>query len=276
MAGEAKADRLLQTSRGSALLRWDTLLEVQVNIFLAYELHYLFTCEAWTRARTVIDAGCGNGYFLASLQRFFPDKDYRGVDLSPELIEVAKASFEGPGLAFEAADFFRYRAPRPADFLLMRLIVQHLSGIGEALARAAALVRPGGTLLIVEPDPTSFGNQPPTPRFMAMLAAVERHGAETKRNRADLAALGELVKAAPHWTLVEDTREVVPQVGPFAATMLHEMFLLWIDSLEAAGEIGVDFQAVRDEIEAWAQRDTAYNQIGIRFFRLEREAAVSA
>ena len=48
------------------------------------------------------------------------------------------------------------------------------------------------------------------------------------------------------------------------------MFLLWIESLESAGEIDFPFADARAEIETWAENPVTYNQIGVQFFRLER------
>ena len=265
------ADTLLQTSQGNALLRWDTLLEVQVDTFLPYELQFLFGCPAWGQASNILDAGCGNGYFLSSLKSFFPEKTYAGIDMSPELIKVAKSNFEAPGLDFDVADFYSYAPEKAADFLLMRLVVQHLRGISDVLEQASKLIVEGGTLLIVEPDPMSFMNFPQTPVFLSLLGAIEQHGAATNKNRANLATLGQLLKDIPGWSLVQDSRIVVSQVGPFASSKLLEMFLLWIESLETAGEIDFPFSAARDEIEQWSVGDTTYNQIGIRFCQLERK-----
>ena len=251
------------------MLRWDTLLEIQVNIFLPYELQYLIACPAWTGARSVTDAGCGNGYFLSSLQRYFPEKLYRGLDISEELIAVAKATYENPDLTFECGDFFSFEPEATVDFLFMRLIVQHLRGMDDILERASRILRPGGSLLIVEPDPPSFMTFPTTPRFMELLQAVEVHGAKHKKNRADIAAIGAAVDKSDGWQLADDKTIVVSQTGPFANSMWQEMYLLWVDSLDSAGEFEFPFQLVREEIEDWAQTETTYSQIGIRFFALE-------
>lgn len=264
-------DQLLQTSRGNALLRWDTLLDVQVETFLPYELQFLFSCPAWAGASRVLDAGCGNGYFLSSLSRFFPDKTYVGIDVSRELIDVARNNYARPGLGFELADFFAYKPEAPVDFLFMRLVVQHLQGVSAVLERAKDLVEQGGTLLVVEPDPRGFMNFPPTPVFMGLLQAIEQHGADTSKNRANLALLGQALEISPDWTLANAAQAIVPQVGPFANSHLLEMFLLWIESLESAGEIDFPFDDARSEIEAWAAGDVSYNQIGVCFFQLERK-----
>lgn len=270
-SNDQQSDRLLQTARGSALLRWDTLLEVQVDIFLAYELQYLIGCDAWHAARRVADAGCGNGFFLSSLSRYFPDKSYQGIDISPELVAVAKANHERRGLEFGVADFFTWSADPPVDFLLMRLIVQHLRGLPDVLARARELVAPGGSLLIVEPDPPRFLTYPPTPHFQAMLVAVKTHGAQQDKSRGDVSAIADAARSAPGWRLADDRTIVVSKTGPFAGSSLLEMYLLWIESLESAGEIEFPYEQARKEIEKWGQQQTTYTQIGIRFFRLERD-----
>jgi SAM-dependent methyltransferase len=53
---------------------------------------------------TWLDAACGTGYFLSK----FPNVRRAGLDISPAMIERAKAA--NPGVEFHEADF---RAPRP-------------------------------------------------------------------------------------------------------------------------------------------------------------------
>ena len=259
---------LLETSQVNALLRWDSLLDVQVSLFLPFELQYLFACEAWCEAKHVLDAGCGNGNFLSEIRRFFPDKTYKGIDISPELIEVAEASHTADGLTFQHADLFDCEAAA-YDVVVMRLIVQHLRGIDKILAKVATLLRRGGSLLIIEPDPDSFKIVPDTPVFVQLLQAVEANSVRTQKNRAGLSNLGTLLQDIPQWRLVDNVVLTIPQVGPFKGGKLLQMFLLWIDALEAAGEFQFPFDKARAELEQWSLSAAAYTQISLRFLRLQ-------
>ena len=93
---------------------------------------------------TVLDAGCGNGYYLARLRSFFPAKDYAGIDISRELVDLAR---QYAGIDFALCDFFALPPRRSHDVILMRFIVQHLKDFGMLLDQAARLLRPGGLLM---------------------------------------------------------------------------------------------------------------------------------
>jgi SAM-dependent methyltransferase len=62
----------------------------------------------------VLDLGCGDAFVAQPLtaRGLF----YRGVDLSPEMIEAARR--QNPGLLFEIADSAEYEPPRPVDATL--------------------------------------------------------------------------------------------------------------------------------------------------------------
>ena len=54
------------------------------------ELALFNQSSAWLKANDVLDAGCGNGYYMKKLIDHFPDKKMYGVDISSDLIENAR------------------------------------------------------------------------------------------------------------------------------------------------------------------------------------------
>ncbi len=110
----------------------------------------------------VLDLGCGNGRFALFLERdpalrSHQPFDYLGIDLSPELIERAKASTAGLGhIRLEIGDMeggMQNDPPAERGFDLVTLfgVLHHLPGLDarrSALARAASVVAPGGLLAL--------------------------------------------------------------------------------------------------------------------------------
>ena len=263
-------NKLIDMQRTFALSRWDELLEAQTDVFFPHEIEFFLSNPLWLNARSILDVGCGNGYYLAKLRSFFPEKSYTGIDISPRLVEIAHGNQAASGIEFESTDFFDYQPHRQHDVILMRLIVQHMTGIENILDHADGLLSPNGCLIVTEPNPEHFANRPQTPLFEGLLQTVKNHAAHLSRNKGDLSHLASCFTAVPGWKLRGHIRRTVPHTGPFANTRLHRMLRLWVDILEGAGEIDHPFEDTRRELDAWSQVQTAYNQIGVQFLVLQR------
>lgn len=96
-------------------------------------------CEAF------LDAGCGDGRYLAALADELPGRR-AGVDLSARILETARARVE--------ADFRRASLEQlpfgdgEFDLLLCTQVIEHVPDPGRAVAELARVLRPGGTLVI--------------------------------------------------------------------------------------------------------------------------------
>ncbi len=158
--------RFLDTSTQQSSADWDELLVSQVDLSIASELNILLRIDKWNRASRVIDAGCGNGYYLAKLQQFFPGKAFVGIDISAEL--TGSAAVRHPGIEFHTADFFS-ASVASADVLIMRFLVQHLGDFTAILRQAQRMLRPRGALIIIESDLSRSTMRPLPPTFFDML-----------------------------------------------------------------------------------------------------------
>jgi SAM-dependent methyltransferase len=86
----------------------------------------------------VIELGCGEagGHVPALL-----DAGYQAVGIDPE----APA-----GDSYLAIPFEQYRPGQPVDAVLASLSLHHVANPGEVLDQVAGLLRPGGTLVVIE------------------------------------------------------------------------------------------------------------------------------
>ncbi len=109
------------------------------------------------RGARILDFGCGSGASTSVLGRIFPDSEVVGVELDPELLELARLRAEHYGN--EAVRFEASPSPEevPAglgtfDFLYLSAVWEHLlPRERRTLPRTLwGLLRPGGVLFVTE------------------------------------------------------------------------------------------------------------------------------
>ena len=120
---------------------------------LAQLLHHDTAYPAGSR---VLEAGCGVGAQTVVLARNSPQAQLTSVDVSPESIRAARAAVERAGLgnvAFQVADIFQLPFPEASfDHVFVCFVLEHLRQPAEALCRLRAVLKPGGTLTVIEGD----------------------------------------------------------------------------------------------------------------------------
>jgi SAM-dependent methyltransferase len=96
---------------------------------------------------SLLDVGCGNGEFLrlASAAGFACE----GIDVSEAAAQLCRSK----GLRVSAGDFLSQPFDSPFHLVTMWDVLEHLREPFEFVARAFALLRPGGTLVLKIPSP---------------------------------------------------------------------------------------------------------------------------
>jgi SAM-dependent methyltransferase len=262
--------RILDMTSPDAAAAWDDLLTLQVELSFAHELSYFLESDALSSASSVLDAGCGNGEYVARLAPFFRTTAWTGIDSAPAMIAAAQQRFAGPRLRFLGADFFGFEPEAPFGAILMRLLIQHLTDFPAVLAHAARCAAPSGALFLIEPDLENTLTAPRLPAFETMIREYEAAAARGKRLRTQINDVPAFVGRSPEWRLVDDQRISVPLTGPFGNGKITRMYLRWIELCERSGGFGYPFARVREELSDWAARPAAFVRFGVRIFRLER------
>ncbi|MGE0071236.1 MAG: class I SAM-dependent methyltransferase [Thiomonas sp.] len=133
------------------------------------------------RGMTVVDLGCGDGYFTAAIARQVGPGRVIGFDLDPAMLEQAQAACEGLAncdwLLGDAMDLSRL-IPAPVDYVL---IANTFHGVPNptALSReVAAALKPGGRFAIVNWHPiareqTPVLGQPRGPRTALRMSCAQ-------------------------------------------------------------------------------------------------------
>jgi 2-polyprenyl-3-methyl-5-hydroxy-6-metoxy-1,4-benzoquinol methylase len=99
-------------------------------------------------ART-LEVGCGNGSISASLaERVAPGGRAVAVDLDLSLVDA-----DMPSLELRQADIVAGPVePRDFDLVTARAVLHHVVRSQTAVVNLVASVRPGGAILLIEPD----------------------------------------------------------------------------------------------------------------------------
>jgi SAM-dependent methyltransferase len=99
---------------------------------------------------TVLELGCGTGYFTRELARC--GEDIVAVDVSPELLEIARANCSAPNVRYEIQNAYELSYPGDSfDSVVGSSVLHHLE-IKEALRQVHRVLRPGGTMFFTEPN----------------------------------------------------------------------------------------------------------------------------
>ena len=117
----------------------------------------LLHCDtSYPSGSVVLEAGCGVGAQTVTLAQRSPDARFTSVDVSADSVAEAKRRADAAGLTnvqFQQADIFALPfANESFDHVFVCFVLEHLSRPVEALAILNRLLRPGGTMTVIEGD----------------------------------------------------------------------------------------------------------------------------
>ncbi len=116
----------------------------------------LHSGTAYPAGCTVLEAGCGVGAQTVTLAERSPDARFISVDRSADSIAEAKRRTDLAGLTnveFRQANIFALPFTAESfDHVFVCFVLEHLARPDEALAILGRLLRPGGTITVIEGD----------------------------------------------------------------------------------------------------------------------------
>src|SRR5206468_4517286 len=99
---------------------------------------------------TVLELGCGTGSFTRELAR--SGADVVAIDVSPELLEMAKANCSAPNVQYQIQNAYALSYSEGAfDSVVGSSVLHHLE-VEKALRGAYRVLKPGGTIYFTEPN----------------------------------------------------------------------------------------------------------------------------
>jgi SAM-dependent methyltransferase len=106
---------------------------------------------AYPAGSRVLEAGCGVGAQTVTLAASSPGAAITSIELSPESLAVARERVTAPNVELVEADLFTFEA-EPFDHVFVCFVLEHLRDPYAALRRLRALLKPGGTITVIEGD----------------------------------------------------------------------------------------------------------------------------
>jgi SAM-dependent methyltransferase len=104
----------------------------------------------------VLEAGCGVGAQTMTLARRSPQARFVSIDVEADSVAAARRRVEEAGVTnveLRQADIFAIPfAPESFDHVFVCFVLEHLSQPVEALTILRSLVKPGGTITVIEGD----------------------------------------------------------------------------------------------------------------------------
>jgi SAM-dependent methyltransferase len=120
---------------------------------------------------TVLELGCGTGYFTRELAR--SGGNIVAIDVSPELLEIARANCSPPNVRYEIQNAYQLSyADAVFDSVVGSSVLHHLE-IEAALREIYRVLNPGGTMCFTEPN------------MLNPQIAIQKNVASVKRKLGD-------------------------------------------------------------------------------------------
>jgi len=224
------------------------------------------------RGHSVLDVGCGSGAITKDIAQLVgATGSVTGIDSSDHLIQQAKDNFSAvSNLTFEVADIHSYPAVKAFDVVTSARVLQWLSTPAKALLKMKALIKPAGTLTILDYNHEKVEFSPGIPASMQRVydaflrwrsdAGMDNQIADNLKGM--FADLG----------MVDITVDDYSEVSVYGKEVFHEDLKLWIKVAEGRGPQLVAAKYITEEERQsaisdygrWIEQDAKYMKLYLK------------
>ncbi len=223
----------------------------------------LFESEAFQSAVCVVDLGCGNASYAASLASAYPQKKIIGVDPDRDLIERARQRSLPANLDLINGTIDDVPAEIEIDFLLARLMMMYVPAPEEVANAVYARVP---EVLVVDAADDVFSVRPPVPLFAETLKANESRIKKLGGSRDMESRTLQIWSDSGYRLEAEET--ILVQSSALAMKPVMHLLML----LNAELVVGTPLNPeLLSELHGWVFDPCSYLQYGLRARRFRRD-----
>jgi SAM-dependent methyltransferase len=128
---------------------------------------------AYPRGSSVLEAGCGVGAQTVTLAQRSPEARFTSIDVSAESVAEARRRVDAAGFTnveLRQADIFELPfGAESFDHMFVCFVLEHLARPVEALTILGGLLKPGGSITVIEGDHGSAYFHPDSPAAHAAI-----------------------------------------------------------------------------------------------------------
>jgi SAM-dependent methyltransferase len=174
--------------------------------------------STWNKGSLILEAGCGVGAQTKIIAPENSGSKFISIDISPESLIIAKELIFNLGIRnveFRHADIFNLPFENNYfDHVFVCFVLEHLSNPSGALIELKRVLKPGGTIMVIEGDHGSTYFHPDSEEARdAVLCQVmlqKRHGGDANIGRKLYPLLNEAgfqnINVSPRMVYVDDSK----------------------------------------------------------------------
>lgn len=249
---------------------WNDLNRLQTDFCMPQELSVYYNSLHWINSTTVLDIGTGNGYYLDKLADRFPEKTFLGIDNAPDLVKLAKKNTTSKNITFGVEDLDSMSGTY--NFVIMRLLLQHLSDPLKAMKKVYAVTRPNSCCLIIDAFDELRLFHPPFSGFVEFFQQFISATAGQGLDRNIVEHMIPELERGGKWTILNNLTLTIPSSWPGNLELFYKTYTRVIDLIETKKLFEWDFDGLRDSWKRWSENKNAYAQVGLRILLLQRNA----
>ena len=105
---------------------------------------------------SILDVGCGTGNYTRLLREKFPLAKIKDIDISGEMIEIAREKLRNERIEFIIKDAEKINSKDPFDLISSNVSFQWFVDLEKTLLNYKEVLKPGGTILFSTFGPLTF------------------------------------------------------------------------------------------------------------------------
>jgi 2-polyprenyl-3-methyl-5-hydroxy-6-metoxy-1,4-benzoquinol methylase len=128
-----------------------SLLEAEIDPAFKQRAQFIFKQILKYRPISVLDIGCGRGYYTNALANLSFVKKIVGLESEQKNLYIAEQNKPNQKVEYIKKDFYQWQTPQKFDIIILSEVLEHLADEEFVLKKIFALLKADGKLLISVP-----------------------------------------------------------------------------------------------------------------------------